>query len=204
MHLSLPKQFPLFILASSFCWSLLCLISSLTEGGESGHFFRLTCSVVLWRRNTANIVVYVESTRSVWVTLGLPLLMVCVLSQSTLLRLQVALQGMGPGMRVLSRSKLLRFRFLGTPQRHRLGWTCVLCPYQVRAAQATKCLVNTVSPRWGGGGCILLPPSPIHLVFRVAVNAPLSGVPCVSSGELISGCDPPSRCQPSRIPGSLG
>ena len=35
----------------------------------------------------------VGSSRSVWATLGLPLLTVCVLSQSTLLRLQVALQG---------------------------------------------------------------------------------------------------------------
>ena len=55
MHLSLPKWFPLFILASSVCWSLRCLISALTQGGDGGHFFRLTCSVVLWGgRNTAN------------------------------------------------------------------------------------------------------------------------------------------------------
>ena len=33
------------------------------------------------------------SARSVWVTLGLPPLTACVLSMSTLLRLQVALQG---------------------------------------------------------------------------------------------------------------
>ena len=32
---------------------------------------------------------------------------------------------------------------------------------------------------------------------------PISSVLCVSSGELISGCDPPGRCQPSRIPGIL-
>ena len=35
----------------------------------------------------------VESARSVWATLGLPPLPACVLSPSTLLRLQVALQG---------------------------------------------------------------------------------------------------------------
>ena len=34
MHLSLPKRFPLFILASSVCWSLQCLISTLTQGVE--------------------------------------------------------------------------------------------------------------------------------------------------------------------------
>ena len=32
----------------------------------------------------------------------------------------------------------------------------------------------------------------------------ISGVPCVSSEELISGCNPPDRCQLSRIPGRLG
>ena len=36
-----------FILASSVCRSLQCLISALRGGGEGGHLFRLTCSVVL-------------------------------------------------------------------------------------------------------------------------------------------------------------
>ena len=34
MHLSLPKWFPLFMLASSVSWSLQCLISALTQGGR--------------------------------------------------------------------------------------------------------------------------------------------------------------------------
>ena len=55
MHLSFPKRLPLFILASSVCTSLQCVISALTHGGGGGHFFRLTCSVMLWGgRNTAN------------------------------------------------------------------------------------------------------------------------------------------------------
>ena len=55
LHLSLPKRFPLFILASSICKSLQCLISALTQGDGGGHLFRRTCSVVLWGgRNTAN------------------------------------------------------------------------------------------------------------------------------------------------------
>ena len=37
----------------------------------------------------------------------------------------------GPGLRALPRSKLLRFQFSGTPQRHRLGLFCILCPSQV-------------------------------------------------------------------------
>ena len=45
----------MFILASSVCKSLQCLMSALTQGGEGGHFFRLICSVVLWGgRDTAN------------------------------------------------------------------------------------------------------------------------------------------------------
>ena len=45
----------LFVLASSVCKSLQCLISALTQGSEDGHLFRLTCSVLLWGwRNTAN------------------------------------------------------------------------------------------------------------------------------------------------------
>ena len=45
----------LFILASSVCKSLQCLISALTQEGEGGHLIRLTCSVVLWGwMNTAN------------------------------------------------------------------------------------------------------------------------------------------------------
>ena len=57
------------------------------------------------------------STRSVPATLGLPLLTACVLSLSTLLRLQAALRRVGPELRALPRSKPLSFGFSGTPQR---------------------------------------------------------------------------------------
>ena len=141
----------LLILASSVCKSLQCLISALTQGGESSHIFRLTCSVVLWGvRNTANKyhVACVGSACSVWATLSLPLLTVCVLSQFTLLRLQVALPGnclrraLGcmhfPGLRRSSSgSRVLH--------KGRLGWACVFCPSNVRAAQATSCLVSALS-----------------------------------------------------------
>ena len=84
----------LFILASSICKSLQYLTSTLTQGGEGGHLFRLTCSIVLQgRRNTAISLACMGTARSVWPTLGLPQLKACVLSWSTLLKLQVALQG---------------------------------------------------------------------------------------------------------------
>ena len=41
----------------------------------------------------------------------------------------------GPGLRAPPQSKPLRLRHSGSPQRRRLGWACVLCPSQVRAAQ---------------------------------------------------------------------
>ena len=107
-----------------------------------------------------------------------------------------------PGLYALPRSEPLRFRFLGTPQRRRLGWACVLCPSQVRAPQVTRCLANTVTPRWGSVSYGLSLPS--RLVFWEYNGHAFSGVPCFSSGELISGCDPPGGCQPSRIPRSLG
>ena len=63
----------------------------MTQGGEGGHLFQLTCSVVLQGgMNTANKYHWCE-----WGVLdvsGFSTLMGCVLSRSTLLRLQVALQ----------------------------------------------------------------------------------------------------------------
>ena len=103
----------------------------------------------------------------------------------------------GPELCALPRSKPLKFMFLGTPQRHRLSWACVLCPSQVRVAQATRCLTTTLSL-----GVVHLITSPVPAAWFPLCS--ISGVPCVSSGELISGCNPPERCHPFRIPGRLG
>ena len=72
--------------------------------------------------------------------------MVPVLSLSTLLRLQVASKGNFP-KRAL---RCVHFPGLscsgsGSPQRHSLGWACILCPSQVSGAQATRCLESTLS-----------------------------------------------------------
>ena len=110
----------------------------------------------------------------------------------------------GPGLLALPRSKPLRFRFSGTPQRHRLGWAWVLCPSQVWAAQATRYLARALPP---GGQCILSPPrSQLHSFLGAQWEHRLTAqwVPRVSSGELISGCNPPGGCQLSRNPGRLG
>ena len=64
------------------------------------------------------------------------------------------LSKVGPGLRALPRAKPLRFRSSGAPQRHRLGWACVLCPSWVWAAQETRCLANAHS---AGGRCVSSP-----------------------------------------------
>ena len=50
-----------------------------------------------------------------------------------------------PGLHAPPRSKPLRFRHSGSPQRRRLGWGCILSPSQVRAAQVIRCLVSMVA-----------------------------------------------------------
>ena len=74
----------------------------------------------------------------------------------------------GSGLPALPRSKPLRFRFLGTLQRYRLDWACVLCPSQVQAAQVTRCFMSTVTPRWA-----------VHLIASPVPAAQFSG--CTTS-----------------------
>ena len=151
MHLSLPKRFPLFVLAASVCWSFQCLISALTQGGSGGHLFRLTCSLVLWGgRNTANKYHWCVFTliQPHWVCPCSWRVCFPSLHCSGSRLLYQELSEVGPGLHALPRSKPLRFRFSGTPQRCRLGRACVLCSFQVRAAQVTRCLVSVVVPSW--------------------------------------------------------
>ena len=74
----------------------------------------------------------------------------------------------GPGLYALPRSKLLRFRNSGSPQRRRLGWACVLCPSHVRAAQVTRCLASMVAATYRL-------PHPCLLVFWVYNQCTFSG-----------------------------
>ena len=149
--------------------------------------------------------VCVGSARSVWATLSLPPLTACVFSPSTLLRLQVALQGnclrralgcmhfpglscSGSGSQVLHKdTDLVGHVFCALPRSEQL---------RQPGAWQVHCLRYTVH--------LNHLPSSSCLVSWVHHKSAISGMPCVSSGELISGCDPPGRCQPSRIPGRLG
>ena len=55
---------------------------------------------------------------------------------------------------------------------------------------------------WVGPAFYAVPQSQ-PLGFRARPSPACPNVSCVSSGELISGCNPPGGCQPSRISGSL-
>ena len=141
---------------------------------------------------------HVGSARSVSATLGLPAPTACVLSQSTLLRLQVALQRAGPGLHALPRSKPLRFRFSGTPQRHRLSWACVFVPFHDLSSSGDQVLGESTLPRCGAS---YHHPGPSHSVSR-ARPSPGCRVSLLGGADL---CLLPSqRCQPPRISGSLG
>ena len=218
MQLSLPKPFPLLY------FGFLCLqVSSVSNflpdtRGQKWPFIHVhsfSCAVEreghckkkkkypwhVWGVHTVDGPhgVFHRARQHILPRSTLLLLMACVLSQSILLRLQVALQG-----NCLKRALgCVHFPgLLGYSTKARLGWVgLVLCPSRVRAAQATKYLASTLSP---GGPCILSSPPSQPLGFLGASRSAISGVPCVSSGELISSCDPPGRCQLSRIPGRLG
>ena len=80
------------------------------------------------------------------------------------------------------------------------SWACIWCLSQVWAAQAARCLVSTLSP---GERCVLSPPQSQPLGVLGAQWECCLRCACVSSGRLISDCDPPGGCQWSRIPGRL-
>ena len=174
-------------------------MSALTQEDGGGHLFKLTCSVVLrGERNTAN-----KYHWHVWrVLLVSGLHWICPYSWHVCTaRLQIALQGnclkqaldcvhfpgSGSGSWVLHK---------GTdsvgPTFCALAWS-----EQLRRPGAWWAHTLLVD------GASYYLPYPSCLVSWVRSGSIVSGVLCVSSGELISGCDPPGGCQPSRIPARL-
>ena len=69
------------------------------------------------------------------------------------------------------------------------------CAFPARSSSGTQELEERTLPRCRA-------PYPLHGP-SLSFWARWSGAPCVSSGKLISGCDPPGGCQTSRISGSL-
>ena len=129
----------------------------------------------------------VGGTRSVPATLGLPLLMdVCSprlhCSGSRLLYMEQAL-------------RCMRFQFSGIPQKRELSWAYVLCLPRPSSSGSQE-----LDERPLPGAVRLLPSA---APASVSAHTSRVRVPCVYSWELASSRNPPGRCQPSRISGSL-
>ena len=118
----------LFILASSVCKSLQYLTSTLTQGDRGGHllgsFVQLCCGE--GGRLQTNITgLCGECLQCLGHTGFAPAHGVCAFLVYTAQAPGCSageLSKAGPGFRALPRSKPLRFRFSGTPQKHRLSW----------------------------------------------------------------------------------
>ena len=172
-------------------WSLIQAHLFSCAVGREGHCRQISVACV-------------GSARSAWATLGLPQLMVCVLSWSTLLRLQVALQ------RKCLKRALGCMHFPGLS--HSGSGSCVLHKGTDSAGPAFYALPRSEQLRRPGAcracsqvdGASFHLPGPTRLVSWVRSGSAMSCVWCVSSVGLISGCDPPGGCQPSRIPERLG
>ena len=111
------------------------------------------------------------------------------------------LSKVGPGLCALPRFKPPRFRFSvlhkGTDS---VGPAFCALPRSEQLRRPGAWQEHT--PQLSGESYHL--PYPSCSVSCMCSGSAISGVLCVSSGELISGCDPPGRCQASRIPGRLG
>ena len=81
----------------------------------------------------------------------------------------------------------------------RLGLCFV--PFPGPSSSSDQVLSEGTPPSWVE--CLIT--SPVSATqFPRCTESTVSGVPCVSSGELIADCDPPGGHQSPRIPGRLG
>ena len=144
-----------FVYLASVCWSLQCLISTLTQAGRGGLLFRFGCSVALrGGRDAADryrwcVWVALTVLRPHWVCPAHR----CVLSPSPLSRLPAALYGVGPVLRAVP-----VFGY-STKAWTRLGLRFV--PFPARAAPAARSLIGALSR-----GAVHLLPSAVPACFH--------------------------------------
>ena len=110
-----------------------------------------------------------------------------------------ALSQVGPVLRTLPRSKLVQVLGYSARAQARLG-VCFV-PFPGWRSSGGQVLCECPVP---GEPCILITSLVPDTQFSGCTMTAPSMVCCVSSGEVISGCDPSGRCQPSRIPGRRG
>ena len=121
-----------FVLASSLCWSLQCLISALTQGGQWWTLF--LGSLVQSRCGEGGTL----ETNDIGVCAQClshtgPVPTHCAHSSGSRLLHREPSEA-SPGLHAPPRSKLLRLRYSGSPQQCRLIWAYTLCPSQVWVA----------------------------------------------------------------------
>ena len=181
-----------FVYLASVCRCLQCLISGLTAGAEvvssSGSPVQSRCGACgAGGALQTDVPACVGSARSVSGHAGPAPAHGAVLSHLHC-----------SGSRLLCMERALHclwFQFSGPPQKRSLGWACVLCLPR-RGAQAARSLTGALSP-------VRRTSFPSAAPASVSAGASRVRAPCVCSGELVSSRDPPGRCQPSRISGSL-
>ena len=121
------------VLASSVCWSLQCLISTVTQAGWwwtlfLGSLVQSCCGEGrMLQTNNTGVCLQCLSHAG-------PAPVHRAHSSGSRLLCQKQSEA-GPGLHAPPRSKPLRFRHSGSPQRCRISWACVLCPSQVQVAQ---------------------------------------------------------------------
>ena len=111
----------------------------------------------------------------------------------------VALSQVCPAFCALPWSKLLRC--FGTLQGHRPQWAVHFLPFPGPSNSGDQVLGKCTD---SDGLCVLCTYPVPATWFPCCAQRAVSGVLCVSSGKLISGCDTPGRCEASRIPGRCG
>ena len=180
-------------MASSTWWAWVWVNSKHCRGGL---LFRFACSVALWGgRSAADKSLWpvcgaLAVFRPHWVcpTLGLPPHWVCSRSRHVCYTAQAPSCSIGSGPWVACGSS---FQVL-----HKSADSVgpAFCAFPSRAAQAARSLTSALSP------------AAVHLPLRspsLSFCPSRLGAPCVCFGELVSSCDPPGGCRPSRISGSL-
>ena len=200
----MSKRFPLFILASSVCWSLQCLISTLMQGAWWWSLFFLGCLVQSCFGERGTLQTNITGMCLQWFshTGFVPTHGVCAYPVYTAQTLGCSsgnclmwalgcmhFPGLSPsGSWILYKgADLVGLAFCTIPGPSSSGDQVL----GMRSGPQLKALTYPV-------------PGSSRSVFWVCNGCAFSGVLCVSSGELISGCDPLGRCLLSRNPRSLG
>jgi len=197
----------LFILASFVCKSLQCLISDLTQGGRGVTYLGSSVQLCWGEGGTQQTNITgvcgecsqcMDHTGLAPAHHGMCFPGLHCLGSKLLCRGTVQSR---PCVSCTSQSWAAQVQVLGYCTRAQTWLGVSFVPFPGLSTSASQVLGERTVP---GGPCILI----TSLVWLLGFPGALGGhhLRCayVLSRKLISGCDPPGRCQPSRIPGRHG